>query len=54
LGVGSTIALLHGLGASIAVTSMFYRWDLSNNNGPYQRGMQTDLLAHAGLTLRLP
>lgn len=54
LGIGSTIALLHGLGASIGVNSLFYRWDLANSNGPYQRGMQTDLLAHAGLTLRLP
>lgn len=54
LGFGSTIALSHGLGASLGVTSLLYRWDLSDSRGLYQRGFQTDMLAHAGLTLSLP
>jgi hypothetical protein len=53
LGLGSTIALPLGLGASVGVTSLLYRWDLSDSRGVYQRGLQTDMLAHAGLTLSL-
>jgi hypothetical protein len=53
LGFGSTIALPLGLRASVGVTSLLYRWDLSDKLGPYQRGFQTDVLAHGGLTLSL-
>jgi hypothetical protein len=53
LGFGSAISLPLGLRASVGVTSLLYRWDLSNSLGPYQRGFQTDILAHAGLTLSL-
>lgn len=53
LGFGSTIALARALGASIGVTSLLYHSDLSDSNGSYQRGFETDVLAHAGLTLTL-
>lgn len=53
LGIGSNVSLSHGLSAAIGVSSLLYRWSISDNNGVYQRGFQTDFLAHAGLTLSL-
>jgi len=53
LGVGSTISISHGLKANVGLTSLFYRWNLSDSNGLYQRGFETDALAHAGLSLSL-
>lgn len=53
LGVGSAIALSRGLAASVGVSSLFYHWALSDSNGLYQRGFETDILAHAGVTLSL-
>jgi hypothetical protein len=53
LGLGSAVALSHGLGANVGVTSLLYRWELSDNGALYQRGFEKDLLVHAGLTLSL-
>lgn len=53
LGLGSSIPLWHGLAANLGVSSLLYHWDLRDENGLYQRGFQTDVLAHAGLTLTL-
>jgi hypothetical protein len=53
LGVGSSFPLWHDLAASVGASSLLYSWELSNAGATYQRGFQTDLLVHAGLTLRL-
>ena len=53
LGVGSIVALTRSAGASFGVTSLLYRWNLSDSRGLYQRGAETDVMAHAGLTLTL-
>jgi hypothetical protein len=53
VGLGSSIALSRSLAASIGVTSLLYHWQLSDSRGLYQRGFETDVLAHAGLALSL-
>jgi hypothetical protein len=53
LGVGSSFALWNDLAASVGASSLLYGWELSNAGSMYQRGFQTDLLVHGGLTLRL-
>ena len=53
LGFGSSFALWHDLAASVGASSLLYNWELSNSGATYQRGFQTDLLMHVGLTLRL-
>jgi hypothetical protein len=52
-GIGSTFRLSRGLSAGIGITSLLYRWELSDNTGIYQRGFEKDVLAHAGLTFSL-
>jgi hypothetical protein len=53
LGLGSAFALSRGLAASVGVTSLLYNWELSNGGAVYQRGFETDVLVHFGLTMNL-
>lgn len=53
LGLGAAIALPHGLSANLGIASLLYHWELSDSRGLYQRGFETDVLMHAGLTLNL-
>jgi len=50
LGLGSAIRLPHGLAASFGISSLLYNWKISDGRGVYQRGFETDLLMHAGMT----
>jgi hypothetical protein len=53
LGLGSAIALSHGVGANVGVTSLLYHWELTDLGTMYQHGFENDVLLHAGLTLSL-
>jgi hypothetical protein len=51
LGAGSKIPLWRGLSVGAGVEGLFYDWELSDRNGTYQGGTETDLIAHLGLSL---
>ena len=50
-GAGGSLRIWRELSATAGIDGLFYDWKLSDSNGTYQSGTETDVVAHLGLSL---